>query len=156
MFGTYRVQTAKNASLLKSAEDYIVSNQKGDTLYVNVKALPQETGPFQTQGIVSATILIPANVKLDVIGSGNSLTLNPRLLVNDWNIDSSESKDLKVTAVETLDISGMNGEWKISEKKKTAGMENEPVVKDEVYHSGEGKYHINIVNANNVSLNSGR
>jgi hypothetical protein len=46
-------------------------------------------------------------------------------------------------------------EWKISEKPKTDGNDG-PIEKNAVYQSGSGKYHINIANAYNVSLNTGQ
>lgn len=160
MFGTYRVQTAKNKKVLKSAEDYLTANQKGDTLYINLKLLPNETGPFYTQGMVAATILVPNDVKLDVIGSNDSLTLKPRALMNDWNIkdasnvtvDSSESKDLLVAAAGIQEVQGKG--WKITE---TGKLEDTPDSgeRSAVYQSGDGKYHINIVNSYHVSLSTG-
>jgi hypothetical protein len=163
MFGTYRVQTAKKDKLLKTAEDLISANKRGDTLYLNVKTLPNEVGPFDLQGNVAATLLVPSNVKLEVIGNGNELTLKPRTLANDWNIESASSvmvdvaknSDLKVAAVRVEDVRGKDGEWKVSEDTASSeGIENSSVLKNAVYQAGEGKHRINIVNAYNVSLNS--
>lgn len=161
MFGTYRVQTAKKAGLLKSADDIIAANQKGDTLYLNVKSLPNEIGPFYSHSNVAATILIPKDVKLEVIGNDNSLNLKPRMLANDWNIESSSSivvdvdagSNLKVAAVGTQEVSGKDGDWKVSEKANSDEHDNS-VRKNAVYQSGEGKYQINIANAYSVSLNT--
>ncbi|WP_066391017.1 ECF transporter S component family protein [Neobacillus mesonae] len=157
MFGTYRVQAVKNKELLKSANDYLTANQKGDTLYINLKQLPNESGPFYTQAIVAATILIPKDVKLDLVGTSESLTLKPRALSNDWKIenasnvtvDSSESKDLKLAANSEV-FKGK--EWKVSNKDD----QDESGEKMGVYQSGEGKYHINIVNSYHVSLLTGK
>ena len=163
MFGTYRVQTAKKDKLLKTAEDLISANKRGDTLYLNVKTLPNEAGPFDLQGNVAATLLVPSDVKLEVIGNGNELTLKPRTLSNDWNIESASSvmvdvaknSDLKVAAVGVEDVRGKDGEWKVSEDTVSSeGIENSSVLKNAVYQAGEGKHRINIVNAYNVSLNS--
>jgi hypothetical protein len=158
VFGTYRAQTAKNEKLIKSADDYVYTNKKGDTLYINVKALPNETGPFSTHRELAATILIPNDVKLEVIGDGNQITLNPRTLVNDWSIDTASSltievakdSNLTVTAVGVGLVSGKDDEWKITEK----GDPNEGVVRNAVYQSGEGEYAINIANTHHVSLNA--
>ncbi|GHI00611.1 hypothetical protein [Neobacillus kokaensis] len=158
LFGTYRVQTSKNKELLKSAKDYLTANQKGDTLYINLKQLPNESGPFYTQGIVAATILIPDDVKLDLVGSNDSLTLKPRALSNDWKIenastvkvDSSESKDLKIAANSVEEFKGKG--WQISKKKDLDGSEE----MSGIYQSGEGTYQINIVNSYHVSLLTGK
>lgn len=163
MFGTYRIQTAKKEKLLKTADDLIAANKKGDTLYLNVKTLPSEVGPFDLQGNVAATLLIPSDVKLEVIGNDNSLTLRPRTLANDWNIERAssvmvnvaKSSDLKVAAVGVQSIRGNDGEWKVSEDTKNQGVEDsDSGLKNAVYQSGEGKHRINIVDAYDVSLNS--
>ena len=96
MFGTYRTQTANKKKLIKSADDYVYANKKGDTLYVNVKTLPNELGPFYSHQEIAATILIPNDVQLEVIGNGNDITLNPRTLENDWSINGASFIDVKV------------------------------------------------------------
>lgn len=162
MFGTYRVQTAKKAKLLKSADDIIVANQKGDTLYLNFKMLPAEIGPFDTQGIVAATLLVPNNVELEVIGSNDSLTLKPRTLMNDWNIQSGSSivvdveknSNLKVATVGVENIRGKDGEWQVSKQQEDPANEQNVTSKTAVYQSGEGKYSIHITNAYDVRLNT--
>ncbi|MGJ7912419.1 hypothetical protein [Neobacillus sp. LXY-1] len=162
MFGTYRVQTADNTKLIKRPDDYISANQKGDTLYINVKSLPNEVAPFNQQGEVAATVLVPNNIKVEVIGSDNTLRLKPRTLTSNWNIesaasivlDTSESKDLQVAAVGVQEVTGKDGEWKVTEKPATG--EGEPSLKSAIFQSGEGKYKINIANAYQVSLNSGQ
>ncbi|WP_342043217.1 hypothetical protein [Bacillus sp. OTU2372] len=158
MFGTYRVETAKKTALLKNADDIVMANQKGDTLYLNFKMLPDEMGPFNSQGIVAATILVPNNVKLEVVGNNNSLSLKPRTLVNDWNIESSSAVTVNVMknsnmTVETVGVDQLSGkEWKITEEPK--GEEHDAAgPKSAVYQSGEGKYLIHISNAYEVKLN---
>lgn len=162
MFGTYRVQTVNNKKAIKSAEDYIAATKKGDTLYVNVKTLPNEAGPFYSHESIAATLLVPSNVKLEVIGNGNTLTLKPRELMNDWNIegasavsvDASDSKDLKISAVGVEEIRGKENEWKITEQHADADGPHEG--RSAAFQSGEGKYQINIANAYSISLHSGQ
>lgn len=160
LFGTYRVQTAKKAKLLENADDLISASQKGDTLYLNMKSLPNEIGLFNAYEETAATLLVPNHVKLEVIGSGNPLTLKPRSLVNDWSIESVSSivvdvaanSNLKVAAVGAQEVRGKDGDWKVSEEKNSDGADIGR--KDAVYQSGEGKYHINIADAYDVSLNT--
>lgn len=161
MFGTYRTETTKKQQLVKSTDDYVYANKKGDTLYLNVKTLPSETGPFSTYQEMAATILIPADVKLEVIGNGNSLTLNPRSIANNWSINGvssidvelNETSDLKITANGVDDVSGEDGAWQVTEKSnENGGIEG--VERNAVYQSGEGKYQINISNTSYVSLNN--
>jgi hypothetical protein len=160
LFGTYRVQTAKKAKLLESADDVVSANQKGDTLYLNMKSLPNEIGLFNAYGETAATLLIPNNVKLEVVGSDNSLILKPRSLVNDWNIESVSSvvvdvtanSNLKVDALGAQEVRGKDGDWKVSREKTPDDLDNGR--KNAVYESGAGKYHINIANAYEISLNT--
>jgi hypothetical protein len=160
LFGTYRVQTAKKAKLLESADDVVSANQKGDTLYLNMKSLPNEIGLFNAYGETAATLLVPNNVKLEVVGSDNSLILKPRSLVNDWNIESVSSvvvdvtanSNLKVDAQGAQEVRGKDGDWKVSREKTPDDLDNGR--KNAVYESGAGKYHINIANAYEISLNT--
>jgi hypothetical protein len=160
LFGTYRVQTAKKAKLLQSVDDLISANQKGDTLYLNMKSLPNDISPFNASGEVAATLLVPNTVKLEVIGGDNALTLKPRSLVNDWNIESVSSisvdvpanSNFKVDAVGVQEVSGKEGEWKVSQEKTPDGIDNGR--KNAAYQSGSGKYHINIANAFEIQLHT--
>jgi hypothetical protein len=157
MFGTYRTQTTKKEKLLASADDYVYANRKGDTLYVNVKTLPNELGPFYSHTEVASTILIPKGVELEVISTGADITLNPRDLENDWSFKGASSLDVKVTdtsnlkvqAVDADGVSGAEGAWNITKK----GDPNHGERVDAVHQSGEGKYQITISNTNYVSLN---
>ncbi|MEH7115626.1 hypothetical protein V7124_25185 [Neobacillus niacini] len=157
MFGTYRTQTANKEKLIKSADDYVYANKKGDTLYVNVKTLPNELGPFYSHQEIASTILIPSGVQLEVIGNGNDITLNPRSLENDWSINgasfidvkTAENSNLKISAVGVDVVNGKDGAWQVTE----TGDQNEAIQRNAVYQSGEGNYHINIMNTHSVSLN---
>jgi hypothetical protein len=160
MFGTYRTQTSNKERLIKSADDFVYANKKGDTLYINVKTLPNELGPFNSHQEIASTILIPKGVKLEVIGNGNEIALNPRSLENDWSINGAGSIDVKaeensnlnIEAVGVGEVNGKDGAWKVTEKGDPNGMEG--VERNAVHQSGEGKYHINITNTYNVSLNT--
>jgi hypothetical protein len=159
MFGTYRVESAKKTALLKNAKDIVTANQKGDTLYLNFKMLPDEMGLFNSQGMVAATVLIPNNVKLEVVGSNDSLSLKPRTLANDWDIESSSAVAVDVMknsnmTVRTVGVDQLTGEeWKITEEPKGEEVD-QPGLKNAEYQSGDGKYLIHISNAYEVKLNT--
>jgi hypothetical protein len=159
MFGTYRIESAKKTALLKNAKDIVTANQKGDTLYLNFKMLPDEMGLFNSQGMVAATVLVPNNVKLEVVGSNDSLSLKPRTLANDWDIESSSAVAVDVMknsnmTVRTVGVDQLTGEkWKITQEPK--GEEQDPLgLKSAEYQSGDGKYLIHISNAYEVKLNT--
>ena len=159
MFGTYRTQTTKKKKLLTSADEYVYANKKGDTLFISVKTLPNELGPFYSHQEIASTILIPKGVKLEVIGNGNEITLNPRNLENDWSINGASSLNIKVAEnsnlnIAALGVSELNGKdeaWKVTEK---VDPNVEGIERNAVYQSGEGTYHINITNTHYVSLDS--
>jgi hypothetical protein len=159
MFGTYRTQASKDKVIVSHADEYVSATKKGDTLYVNIKTLPSETGPFYSHQEVAATILIPKNLKLEVIGNGNQLNLKPRILENDWSINHVSSldievekeSDLSISAVGVSDVYGEDREWKVTETSDSSN-EYESVERNAVYQSGEGKYRININNTHRVSL----
>jgi hypothetical protein len=161
MFGTYRAQTSKNKKLINHIDDYVYTNKKGDTLYINIKTMPNDLGPFYEYREIAATILIPNDVKLEVIGDGN-LTLKTRTLANDWNIDRAstldvvvtENSNLKIAAVGFTEVNGKDGLWEVTEKVTTD--ESDGVERNAVYQSGEGKYQITIANTDYVSLNTNK
>jgi hypothetical protein len=162
MFGTYRTQAGKKDKPIGKAEDYVAAKKSGDTLYVSVKALPNEVGPFHSYETIAATILVPSDVKLEVVGSDNPITLKTRTLLSDWSIDRVSSlsvhvpkdADVKVSAIGVQELSGNEGLWKISEANKKIeqeGMSPEGV-KNAIYQSGEGTHSLSIINSYSVSL----
>ncbi|MBY0122203.1 hypothetical protein [Bacillus sp. S/N-304-OC-R1] len=166
MFGTYRALSGKNEKLITGIDDYVSVKEKGDTLYVNVKGFPIESlGPFNRFGSLSATILIPSHVKLEVIGNDNSISLKPRSLNSDWAVDGSShlsiqiqnSSDVKVTASEVQEIQGDLAKWNITKEKQTDEEGNEfdnGVIKLATYQNGQGIHQLQILNCYQVSLNS--
>ena len=159
MFGTYRIESAKKTALLKNAKDIVTANQKGDTLYLNFKLMPDEMGLFNSQGMVAATVLVPSHVKLEVVGSNDSLSLKPRTLANNWDIESSSAVAVDVMknsnmTVRTVGVEQLNGEdWKITEEPKDEEL-GSTGPKNAEYQSGDGKYLIHISNAYEVKLNT--
>lgn len=160
MFGTYRAQTAKRNKLISKTEDYIYANQKGDTLYLNVKSLPSEMGPFDSYSTIAATILVPKDVTVEIIGNENPITLKPREIMNDWSVNGASSlvvqvgknSDLKISAAGVQDVQGKDGAWKVTEEKPDA-QGNYSGFKNATYQKGEGKHLLSIANTSNVSLN---
>jgi hypothetical protein len=161
LFGTYQVESAKRQKLIKNAEDYVAANRKGDTLYLTIKSLPNDAGPFFSQANATATLILPSTIKLEMTGGNQSVSLKPRYLSNDWTIDhcssvfvdASENSNLTLSAVGIESVTGKDGMWKESESV-SKGETVMPSLKNAVYQSGEGQYHINISNTNQVSLTS--
>lgn len=161
MFGTYRLQTSKKEKSLTKTDDFVTAKHVGDTLYVDVKALPEEIAPFDTFGTINATLLIPSDLSLEVIGSDNPITLKTRMLMSDWSVDQAasvsvyvqEQSNMKISAIGVQEIYGQEGVWKVSEGGKS---EHDASVnhKNAIYQNGSGESQVKIMNTYSVSLNT--
>jgi hypothetical protein len=165
MIGTYRATLLKSEKIIKQAEDILSVKHIGDTLFIEVKELPRQRGPFDSYSSVSATLLIPSDRKLEVIGRDNNIHLKPRTLLSDWSIDSAselslhieKDDDLSVSAKGVQEVLGQEGEWKISEQEgaNENGYNNGyNRVKSATYQSGKGTYNIKIQNVYSIRLNA--
>ncbi|MEH7345815.1 hypothetical protein V7122_18385 [Bacillus sp. JJ1532] len=162
IFGTYRALSGKNEELVSESEDYVSIKEKGDTLYINLKGLPSEAArPFDRFASLSATILIPNNVKLEVNGNDNSITLKPRSLMSDWAVDRAShlsvqiqnSSDVKITATGVKEIQGDLEKWNITKEAKQNEY-GDAAIKQATFQTGEGSHKLQILNSYQVSLNS--
>lgn len=169
MFGSYRALSGKK-NLLAAPDDYALIEEKGDTLYVSVKGLPNEMGPFNHYSSLSATILVPLDVKLEVLGNGNPIKVKPRLLLSDWSVEGAsdvsvylqKNSDVLLSAVGANELSGEAGDWEIVEDngvmpKDKSGNDAAVEVhadglKDATYKLGKGSHQLQIFNAYNINL----
>ncbi|MBU8880311.1 hypothetical protein BGM26_15270 [Bacillus sp. FJAT-29790] len=163
MFGTYRALTGKNEKLISKTDDYVSVQAKGDTIYVSVKDLPRESvGPFDRYATMSATILIPNDVKLEVIGNDYPITVKPRTLMSDWAVDNAasisvhiqNSSDVLVTATDVQEIQGAHGKWNMTNEQKSDAEIEEPVIKHATFQTGKGSHQLQLMNSYQVSLNT--
>lgn len=123
MFGTYRGDVKGKNYLIENVADYAQIEKQADTLYVKMKRLP--TKRFMNDGSeIEATLLIPTNVELEVVGEHNDLNLKPRNLQANWslteigtvNMDIAENADLKIQAIDLAEA----GEIKWKDAKKSS------------------------------------
>jgi hypothetical protein len=165
MIGTYRATLLENEKIVEQAEDILNVKQVGDTLFIEVKELPRQRGPFDSYSSVSATLLIPSDRKLEVIGRDNNIYLKPRTLLNNWSIESASAVSLHVNQDDNLSVSakgvqevlGQEGEWKISEQEGTnenGYNDGYNRVKSATYQSGKGTHNIKIQNVYSIRLNT--
>lgn len=163
MFGTYRALLGKEEKLLANAEDYVSIHEKGDTIYIKVKGLPTEmAGPFDRHGDLSATLLIPNDVKLEVNANDNSITLKPRTLISDWTIDQAShlsvqlqnSSDVKVTATDIQELEGNREKWEITEEKQNEHPYEEATIKLATFQTGKGDHSLTITNSYQLSFST--
>ncbi|WP_282156034.1 hypothetical protein [Cytobacillus gottheilii] len=158
MFGTVH-STLANSEMSKM--DYVSMNEKGDTLYINIKRMPEYTnGPFNHHTSMDATLLVPVGLKLEVEADGSSVKVKPRLLKSDWTVDGSsdlnvmleEASDVSLLADGVQDLGGNEQVWTISNREK-ADSYSEPAF-DASFKTGEGSHTLQIVNGYRVSLHT--
>src|SRR5690625_2379609 len=63
IFGSYRAFMLNEEALVKSTDEYVQMNEKEDTLYIELKQIPNTYIPFQDVASVSTTILMPKNIE---------------------------------------------------------------------------------------------
>ncbi|MBD8006606.1 hypothetical protein [Bacillus norwichensis] len=116
LFGTYQAETLNGKKMIKSPSDYVLAEKKGDTLFIKLKELPRQRF-INHYNDADATLLIPADKKVEFKGIGRDLTFKPRGLKNDWEIntpgwvkiETGEKVDLKIEANKVYEL---EGEWK--------------------------------------------
>lgn len=171
LFGTYRANAGKKEKLLSNANDYVLIREKGDTLYVSIKDLPSESvGPFNqyNSSSLSATILIPNDIKLEVTGNDNSIMLKPRALTSDWTIDRAstlsvqmeKNSDVMVLAKGLQEIQGDQTNWNVTreqveevEETYSDGEVSEQPIKLATYQTGQGTHKLQVTNSYRVDVN---
>ncbi|MEQ2527755.1 hypothetical protein EKG37_20715 [Robertmurraya yapensis] len=150
MFGTYRASVQKGQSLVKSVEDYVSVHQKGDTLFLQVKKLPTDFSPFSYDyAEIDATLLVPENVKLEIVGHSN-LTLKPRAQKSNWHIENAsnvelmlgKNSDVTVHAKNVDELVNDHGQWESDGVSEQNGM----------FKIGSGTHSIDIVNVFHVDV----
>ncbi|MEW8985100.1 MAG: hypothetical protein AB2388_25765 [Bacillus anthracis] len=158
MFGTVH-STLANSEMSKM--DYVSMNEKGDTLYINIKRMPEySNGPFNHYTSMDATLLVPVNLQLEVEAEGSSVTVKPRLLKSDWTVDGSsdlnvmleEASDVSLLADGVQELGGNEQKWTITDREK-ADSYSEPAF-DASFKTGEGSHTLQIVNGYRVSLHT--
>lgn len=161
VFGTYGERVMKDAdSLLKKAEDYLLVERNGDTLYISFKDLPIQSGLLDGGTMnLKATLIIPAELAVEIDGQSNDLVLKPRKLLNDWSVKDSgnlsvflqDNSDIKIDAREAEELEGPENGWKMTEVKQETNEEG-IVKKNGIFNTGEGKHTLTVTDTFNVNV----
>ncbi|PAL10014.1 hypothetical protein [Peribacillus simplex] len=161
VFGTYGERVMKDAdSLLKKAEDYLLVERNGDTLYISFKDLPIQNGLLDSGTMnLKATLIIPAELAVEIDGQSNDLVLKPRKLLNDWSVKDSgnlsvflqDNSDIKIDAREAEELEGPENGWKMTEVKQETN-EQGIVKKNGIFNTGEGKHTLTVTDTFNVNV----
>jgi hypothetical protein len=154
-FGTYKAAVVKNHIIFKAVEDYLMVEQKGDTIYLKLKDGPDQHEPFLSEIQLAETILVPSNVRLEVQGEYNSIIVKPRALSNNWYINGASNVDIQVMDKPDLTINAIHADeligdpWKTT--KQTKNDENS-VAKNGTMKIGAGSHHIIVTKTSSVSV----
>ncbi|MGE8205316.1 LiaF transmembrane domain-containing protein [Heyndrickxia sp. NPDC080065] len=144
MFGTYVAEIIPKQKLIEASDDYLLIKERGDTLYIELKNLPDRHQPFINDMQMKPTLLVPNHVKLEVAGNENPITIKPRNLTNNWSIDSASNVDVQVLDKSDLTIHTVNVEeitGALNQKKKSNTIK-----------FGNGKNQLNISRSSFVNV----
>ncbi|WP_458353551.1 LiaF transmembrane domain-containing protein [Peribacillus frigoritolerans] len=161
VFGTYGERVMEDAdSLLKKAEDYLLVERNGDTLYISFKDLPMQNGLLDSGTMnLKATLIIPAELAVEIDGQSTDLVLKPRKLLNDWSVKDSgnlsvflqDNSDIKIDARGAEELDGPENGWKMTEVKEETNEEG-IVKKNGIFNTGEGKHTLTVTDTFNVNV----
>ncbi|WP_057913905.1 LiaF transmembrane domain-containing protein [Peribacillus muralis] len=162
IFGTYDERGMENAKpLLKQTEDYLLVKRNGDTLYISFKDLPITNRLLDTGRMnLEATLVIPADLALEIDGKSTDLVLKPRKLLNDWKVKDSgnlsvflqENSDIEIEARGVDEIEGPKDGWKFNEGKRVQMSETDPAKKNGIFKLGNGDHSLTVMDSFNVTV----
>jgi hypothetical protein len=157
IFGTYRTQFSKNdTQILKMTEEYVTTHQKGDTLYVTLKRLPERNNWNYSYTTMAVTMLVPSNVNVEVRKS-QEVVLRPRTINADFLIEQASDvivhlpvdSDLLLQAINVHRLNGSDLKWDVTTMEDTS---DEWGPKNAQIQLGEGTNKITILNSHSVSF----
>jgi hypothetical protein len=163
VFGTYRSSFTGGKPSLSNPEDYLMTTQKGDTLYITLKSLPDSNGWVQSGRELDATLVIPGSKSLEISSDYNEVTLKPRTISSSWEVSSSarvnlvlaSSEDLIINAENVGDIQGEDVKWQYTEQTAVSDTDvnNEGIPnKSATLKLGSGQHPITISHSDQVNV----
>lgn len=149
MFGTYRASLGKEDTLLSRPEEYASIYQRGDTLYLIVKQLPQEiTGFARITPQLEATVFVPSDVEVEVVGQEYPVSLKPRNAESSWTVENASAVSLYLQRENNVEVSAIRVEQTIGEDESI----NRLLSEEGNVTFGEGTHQINIIEAFQLTL----
>lgn len=107
LFGTYKIETVDSREWIKDVADYALIEKSGDTLFIQLKKIPQHL-LFDHHGKIQATLIIPNDIDLQVKGKNNEITLFPRKIESNWSIQNAWEVSVQIEKEANLMIEGKN------------------------------------------------
>lgn len=168
-FGTVRTKAGKDRKTIDQAEEYIQTQKTGDTLYIKLKELPYNQ--YEYPGQLDVMFLVPYDVKLEVMGNQQEITLRTRTLMSDWHVNeasklqvvTSPRNNLTIVAENISEVNSEDPSWEM-ESVREEGIrvteERYPSdngrIKRASYKIGEGKYEILVTYTGYVEVLEGK
>lgn len=124
IFGTYKQHgSSEDSSLVPDTSSYVSVNERGNTLYVTLKDLPAKNNWHNYDSTMSANVLVPNDVELEVRSTRTNFSLRPRTIMADWSVNGGHSVSLYVpeesdVMIESSRVHQLLGdrEWEVTEK----------------------------------------
>lgn len=135
--------------------------RNGDTLYISFKDLPVQNsllGGGRTN--LKATLIIPAELSLEINGQSTDLVLKPRQLLSNWSVKDSgylsvylqENSDIKIEAKGVEELEGPENSWKTTEIKEEDTNEEGTEKKNGTLKSGKGNHILTVFDTYKVNV----
>ncbi|MCM3760684.1 hypothetical protein M3212_07770 [Alkalihalobacillus oceani] len=152
LFGTYRASLGKEDTLLSRPEEYASIYQRGDTLYLIVKQLPQEITAFgRSTPQLEATIFVPGDVEVEVVGKGYPVNLKPRNAESSWTVENASAVSLYLQRENNVEVSAIRVEETVGEDESI----NRLLTEEGSFMLGDGTHQITIIEAFQLTLTMG-
>ncbi|MCA1028960.1 hypothetical protein [Cytobacillus kochii] len=161
VFGTYTATQLEKKPLITDVEDYMTTTVKGDTLYIAFKELPRESiAMFQNYSTLDPTLVIPQDVTLEIDGNYNEITMKPRQLTADWDVNNSSAVNVYMSKnsnaeLVVSDVGDLNSEKEpnnIVFTEKQDEYDEQQRVEKAMLKYGDGKYTISINNSDYLQI----
>lgn len=157
VFGTYVTEAVKGKTPIEASDDYLFTEQKGDTLFINFKMLPQTLSPFGYHSERSTTMIIPDDVEVEIEANHQPLYVNSRSLMNDWtvmnamdlNLNLSSELDVTLNVENVEHIKNNDKKWKIESIDDEEEFDH---VQSGTFQLGKGTHIMNITDVMNIAV----
>ncbi|MET3504030.1 hypothetical protein [Halalkalibacter oceani] len=152
LFGTYRASLGKEDTLVSRPEEYASIYQRGDTLYLIIKQLPREIAGFsQMTPQVEATVFVPGDVEVEVVGQQYPVSLKPRDAESSWIVESASTVSLYLQNENDVEVSATRVEETVGADESI----NRLLAEEGSVTFGEGTHQITVIEAFQLTLMMG-
>ena len=94
IFGTYTVGSGTEE--LASAKDYVMSEEKGDTVYIEFKSPSWKVSPFGEHHERNMTLVIPSDIDVELEANHQYVNVHSREIHSNWTIENALGLDIQL------------------------------------------------------------